>query len=88
MGPKYVGPFTIKKRMGLNAYELSLPCTWKIHPVFNVNKLRGYIEDEEFLREEQLISPELMEDHLEYQVQTILDHRMNKRTKQREFLIR
>ena len=44
---KKVGPCNILNKMGENAYEISLPPTFKISPVFNVTDLTPYkgIED-------------------------------------------
>lgn len=42
---KRYGPFKITKKMGPNAYQLHLPPSMKVHPVFNVVKLRPYQKD-------------------------------------------
>jgi hypothetical protein len=42
---KRYGPFEITQVIGPNAYELKLPSSMKIHPVFNVAKLRPFHED-------------------------------------------
>jgi hypothetical protein len=39
---KFVGPFEITRVAHANAYELKLPPTWQIHPVFNISRLRVY----------------------------------------------
>ena len=39
---KYVGPFTVLRTVGTNAYELDLPPTMRIHPVLNVSRLKAY----------------------------------------------
>ena len=36
---RFVGPFFITKRVGPVAYELELPQTWRLHPVFHTNLL-------------------------------------------------
>jgi len=36
---RYVGPYKIKKIISLNAVELELPSTVKIHPVVNVSRI-------------------------------------------------
>ena len=42
---KRYGPYKITKVVGSNAYELKLPPTMKIHPVFNVVKLMPHHPD-------------------------------------------
>ena len=39
---KYIGPFKIISVKNNNAYELELPPTWSIHPVFNISRLKVY----------------------------------------------
>ena len=38
----YDGPFKVKARVSTNAYELELPASVQLHPVFNVSQLRPY----------------------------------------------
>ncbi len=38
----YIGPFTIIRVVGCNAYELDLPPTMRIHPVLNISRLKSY----------------------------------------------
>ena len=42
--PKREGPFEILKVLGPVTYQLRLPSTWKIHPVFHTTLLRQYKE--------------------------------------------
>jgi hypothetical protein len=39
------GPYQITKKVGPNAYQLNLPSTMKVHPVFNTVRLRPYHKD-------------------------------------------
>jgi hypothetical protein len=39
---KYIGPFTIKRKVNDNAYELNLPPQLQIHPVLNISRLKQY----------------------------------------------
>ena len=41
---KFIGPFKITKVKSEVAYELELPSTLKIHPVFHVSKLKLYVD--------------------------------------------
>jgi len=50
---RFVGPYRIKKIILLNAVELELPSTVKIHLVVNVSRIRRYIGQVEGQRKEQ-----------------------------------
>ena len=39
---RFVGPFRVIETIGEQAYRLSLPDNWKIHPVFHVSLLREW----------------------------------------------
>ena len=39
---RFVGPFTIKQKIGNVAYKLQLPTTWTVHPVFHTSLLRPW----------------------------------------------
>jgi hypothetical protein len=43
LGPKFYGPYTILKRVGQVAYQLSFPIHLKLHPVFHVSCLKKVI---------------------------------------------
>jgi hypothetical protein len=43
---KYIGPFTVCRVVSDVAYELKLPTTMKIHPVFHISKLKAYVDGE------------------------------------------
>ncbi len=40
----YCGPFKVARMAGTNAAELILPPGWKIHPVFNLDKMKKHID--------------------------------------------
>ena len=69
MKPHFVGPFCILRAVGPNAFELELPITMKVHPVFNVSLLRLY---------HGAYSPPgpiIVEGEVEYEVDRIIRHR-------------
>jgi hypothetical protein len=41
--PRYMGPFTVSKRIGEAAYKLVLPDEMRVHPVFHVSLLKQYM---------------------------------------------
>ena len=69
MKPHFVGPFRVLRTVGANAFELDLPVTMKVHPVFNVSLLRLY---------HGVYSPPgpiIVEGEAEYEVECIVRHR-------------
>ena len=69
---RFVGPYKIKKIISLNAVELELPSTVKIHPVVNVSRIRRYVGQVEGQRKKQ---PALVviEREKEWKVERILN---------------
>ncbi|EUC53483.1 Transposon Tf2-1 polyprotein, putative, partial [Rhizoctonia solani AG-3 Rhs1AP] len=72
-----IGPFPIKTKLSDWAYEVELPETLKIHPVFYIGLLSRAIEDEHcpFLDRPP---PETIEGEEEYEVKAIVDHKREK----------
>jgi hypothetical protein len=85
--PRWIGPFTITQIVSDLAYRLQLPEHIKIHDVFHISLLKPYHASD---RHETPPPPEFIDDQLEYEVETILDHREIKkgRKKTRQYLIR
>ena len=44
LAPRFIGPFSVCRVVSDVAYELKLPPTMKIHPVFHISKLRQYVD--------------------------------------------
>ena len=72
LGEKRYGPFKIIKKLSDLNYQLELPDTWKIHPVFHVDKLRKYHEDPKNPNYSEP-PPDLIEGEYEFEVEKILD---------------
>ena len=71
LGARYLGPYTILKRVGSNAYKLDLPARLKnLHPVVNVSALKKYRPDP--LREGLRPEPEFKGNVPQWVVEDIL----------------
>ena len=44
LNPKWIGPYTIVERIGDLAYRLALLSNMRLHPVFNITRLKAYVE--------------------------------------------
>ena len=77
---RFVGPFRVTKAVGANAFELELPATMKVHPVFNVSLLY------KFQGKYKPPGPIIVDGEAEYEVEKILRHRGN--GKHRQYLVR
>jgi hypothetical protein len=70
----YAGPFTLLRKAGENAFVLDIPAHWRLHPVFNVSRLKPSRVD----RSREHPSPPPLRSTsatTEYEVETILEHR-------------
>lgn len=45
LAPRFVGPFQVERKLNQILYELSLPDSFKIHPVFHVSLLKPEVQD-------------------------------------------
>jgi len=69
---RFVGPYKIKKVISLNAVELELPSTVKIHLVVNVSRIQKYIRQVEGQRKEQP-APVIIKREEKWEVERILN---------------
>ena len=71
------GPFKVTQKVGTAAYELELPPTWKVHPVFNETLLTPWTPPQSELQQElPPPPPEVIDNDIEYEVEEILDSRL------------
>lgn len=78
MSPKYAGPFRIKDVIGQQAYRLSLPTAWRIHPVFHVSLLEPYHRRSDGEEQSFMPLPELIDGEEQYDVERIVDRTRSK----------
>src|SRR3954454_10081906 len=81
---RFIGPYTIIAKVSPVAYKLELPASLNIHPVFHVSLLCAYtalatVTDR--IPTGPLPPPAVtIDDHLEYEVEAILDQRTHRRS--------
>jgi hypothetical protein len=80
--PRRFGPYEVIKQMSPVTYRLKLPISLKIHDVFHVDLFTPYHETEEHGENYAQPPPELIDGEEEYQVEEIIDERINRRKKQ------
>jgi hypothetical protein len=82
LSPRWIGPFPVKRKLSPLTYELDLPPSLRIHPVFHISKLRPHRASERFDPHRppppSRPPPEVVDQQEEYEVEAILDHRMSK----------
>jgi hypothetical protein len=79
---RFCGPFVIKRKLSPLNYELLLPPTFSIHPIFHISKLRRHNESEKFDQFRPSLParppPEIKDGEEEYEVESIRDRRERK----------
>ena len=86
---RFVGPFRVMETIGEQAYRLTLPTEWKIHPVFHVSLLRAWKAAD--VHEDQPVSqddiPEVEEPY--WEIERLLRWRKIKKNKKiiKEYLV-
>jgi len=82
LAQRWIGPFTIKRKLSPLAYELDLPPTLRVHPVFHISKLRPHRSSDRFDPHRpplpNRLSPEIVDQEEEYEVEAIRQHRFRK----------
>ena len=78
---RFSGPFKIVSKVGSHAYRLELPPSMRNHPVFHVSKLRPFSPPAFENQLEPPPPPIEVGPELEWEVNTILDSRLDPRTR-------
>ena len=74
LNPKHYGPFKIIKEISPVAYQLQLPPSWNIHPVFHVSLLLSYCETPSHGPNFSRPPSDLIDNEEEYEVEQIKMH--------------
>ena len=75
---KFIGPYIIEAKVGKLSYQLKLPKTMQVHPVFHVSLLKKYTSPNMEFSGRKIAPPvpEKVEDQEFYTVEKILDKRL------------
>jgi hypothetical protein len=85
---KCYGPFRVIKEISPVAYQLQLPPSWNIHPVFHASLLSPYSETPLHGPNFSWPPPDLIDNEEEYEVEQIKAHRNFGRSKRLQYLIK
>ena len=88
LAPKRYGPFTITKQINPVTYQLTLPATWQIHPVFHASLLSPYVETDAHGPNYSRPPPDLIGGEEFYEVEQIWDHRCHGCSRMLQYLIK
>jgi len=75
---KRLGPYPIVQRMGLQAYQLELPSSMKVHPVFHVSLLDRYNASTIPRRTNLAPPPIVVRGEQEFEVQEVIDSQLRR----------
>ena len=78
--PKWAGPFRVVRRIGNSAYQLEVPPTMPVHPVFHTGLLKPWGVNS---RAQPPPKPVIIDGMEEYQVEAIVAHKFARRGKAR-----
>ena len=88
LAPKRYGPFTIMKQINPVTYQLILPATWQIHPVFHASLLSPYVETDAHGPNYSRPPPNLIGGEEFYEVEQIRGHRRHGHSRTLQYLIK
>jgi hypothetical protein len=73
LAPRRYGPFPINKKLSPVTYQLSLPSSMKIHPVFHVDLLTRYQETTAHGPNYEWPPPDIIDGEPEWEVEKIIN---------------
>ena len=88
LAPKRYGPFTIMKQINPVTYQLTLPATWQIHPMFHASLLSPYVETNTHGPNYSRPPPDLIGGEEFYEVEQIRDHQCHGCSRTLQYLIK
>lgn len=83
-----IGPFEITEKLSPTVYRLSLPLSYNMHPILNIEHLKKYERSDRFADRTVLPDLRVRPHEEEYEVDKIVGDRFNKVKKRKEFLVR
>ncbi|KIK13097.1 hypothetical protein PISMIDRAFT_18236 [Pisolithus microcarpus 441] len=88
--PRRFGPFEIERVISPVAVRLRLPDMWHVHPVFHTGRLLPYHETPEYGIPDPPPPPKVVDDEVEWEVESILNHKNTGRGRQahRTYLVK
>jgi len=90
--PRFIGPYRVKRVISPTAYELVLPSSMRIHPVFHVHLLKPYLDGRDAMPERVPTHPRPTPavheegEEPEWEVESVLDQR--RRGQQLQYLVK
>ena len=88
LNPKRYGPFKIIKEISPVVYQLQLPPSWNIHPMFHASLLSSYSKTPSHGPNFSRPPPDLIDNKEEYEVEQIKVHQNFSRSKRLQYLIK
>ena len=88
LNPKCYGPFRVIKEISPVAYQLQLPPSWNIHPMFHASLLLPYRKTPSHSSNFSWLPPNLIDSEEEYEVEQIKAHHNFGRSKHLQYLIK
>lgn len=88
LNPRRLGPFLVERKIGELNFELKLPASMRIHPVFHASLLTKFVADTIPGRVPTPPDPVSVDGDIEYEVQEVLNSRRTGRGHKLQYLVR